>query len=108
MARLFRQGGLLTGLFVSLHLAGVKVIHIVNRIGEDGFMSSVMGGLHVLDDAQVAAAAEHASRVLQAFISCAAGGAKPAASLLNDAKRARSALIAVVDALKVSTDGGNT
>ena len=31
-------------------------------------MSSVMNGLQGLDDLQVAAAAEHASRVLQAFI----------------------------------------
>ena len=69
-------------------------------------MSSVMNGLQDLDDAQVAAAAEHASRVLQAFISCARGGAKPATSMLGEAKRARGALIAVVDALKASDDGG--
>ena len=67
-------------------------------------MSSVMNGLQGLDDPQVAAAAEHASRVLQAFISCARGGPKPAASLLEEAKRARGALIAVVDALKVPND----
>ena len=70
-------------------------------------MSSVINGLQVLDDAQVAAAAEHASRVLQAFISCALGGAKPAASLLEEAKRGRSALIAIVDALKTSAEDAN-
>ena len=70
-------------------------------------MSSVMNGFQGLDDAQIASAAEHASRVLQAFISCARGGAKPTASLLEEAKRARGALIAVVDALKVPAASGS-
>jgi len=66
-----------------------------------------MNELQVLDDAQIAAAAEHANRVLQAFISCARGGAKPAASLIEEAKRARGELIAVVDALKARANGGS-
>ena len=70
-------------------------------------MSSEMNGLQGLDDPQVATTAEHASRVLQAFISCARGGAKPAASLLEEAKRARGALIAVVDVLKVPAASGS-
>ena len=70
-------------------------------------MNSVLNGLQVLDDAQVAAAAEQASRVLQAFISCARGGAKPAASLLEEAKQVRGALNAVAEALKAPAASRN-
>ena len=104
---LFSQDGLPSALYVSLRVAGFKMFHMVGRIGRNGSMSSVMNGLQVLDDDQVAAAATHASRVLQAFISCARGGAKPAASLLEEAKRARGAPISVVDALKTPAEDGN-
>jgi hypothetical protein len=63
-------------------------------------MGETMNEVDYSDEQYIAAAAEHASRVLQALISCARGGAKPAASLLDEAKQARGALIAVVDALK--------